>query len=459
MSVTPASYYIPAPKTAVFLSYAPAPADEWSAGRIAGSITRSGATVFLDEACIRHDPESHVLNALGSADEVLVLLTPTPPDYLKAHRTPAFLDRRFIWLAVGVAFARGIPIRGLLKELTRREVFEDAAIPRCVRDIELFDTVELYLADLQKRARNERVTPSRRFRLRCHICLCYGRNPSLPKLEKQLKDVGIESNRWHPESHVDNFDAAVVVLGDQSFEGRKVEAMVSFLEDFVDRRKPVALLSLPGAPHQPGILDRFPHRVEYRDLDHLSFLQLVWTIVGYQPYDIGTDQAVVETPPMAEPGIVQPQPGEPLRVFISYSHKDARLRRDLETHLTLLQRQKVIAMWTDRMITAGDEWKGEIDHNMESADVILLLVSADFVASDYCYDVEMTQALKLHVARKARVIPVILRACDWHSAPFAKLHALPTDGKPVTLWTDKPSAWTDVAAGIRKVAEQIRSHR
>ena len=162
---------------------------------------------------------------------------------------------------------------------------------------------------------------------------------------------------------------------------------------------------------------------------------------------------------MAEPGIVQPQPGEPLRVFISYSHKDARLRCDLETHLTLLQRQKVIAMWTDRMITAGDEWKGEIDHNMESADVILLLVSADFVASDYCYDVEMTQALKLHVARKARVIPVILRACDWHSAPFAKLHALPTDGKPVTLWTDKPSAWTDVAAGIRKVAEQIRSHR
>ena len=242
MSVTPASYYIPAPKTAVFLSYAPAPADEWSAGRIAGSITRSGATVFLDEACIRHDPESHVLNALGSADEVLVLLTPTPPDYLKAHRTPAFLDRRFIWLAVGVAFARGIPIRGLLKELTRREVFEDAAIPRCVRDIELFDTVELYLADLQKACQERACNAQSSIPFALPYLSFAMANPSLPKLERQLKDVGIESNRWHPESHVDNFDAAVVVLGDQSFEGRKVEAMVSFLEDFVDRRKPVALL-------------------------------------------------------------------------------------------------------------------------------------------------------------------------------------------------------------------------
>lgn len=465
MSVTPASYSTLAPKTAVFLSYALA--DEWSAFRIAGSITRSGATVFLDEACIRHDPESHVLNALGFADEVLILLTPTPPDYLKARRTPAFLDRRFVWLAVGVAFARGIPIRGLLKELTRREVFEDAAIPRCVRDIELFDTVELYelyLADLQKRTRNERVTPSRRFRLRCRICLCYGRNAHLPKLEKQLTDVGIESNKWHPESHVDNFDAAVVVLGDQSFEARKVEAMVSFLEDFLDRGKPVVLLSLPSAPEQPGVLDRFRRRVEYRRVEYresenLSFFQLVWAIVGYRSYDTGTDMAIVEKPPTVKPKVVKPKPGEPLRVFISYSHKDGRLRRELETHLKLLQRQEVIAVWTDRRITAGQEWKDKIDDSLESADIILLLVSADFVASDYCYDLEMKRALKRHDAGEARIIPIILKAVGWQSAPFGKLLALPTDGKPVMLWTDRPSAWTDVEAGIRTVAEQMRSHR
>jgi hypothetical protein len=158
-------------------------------------------------------------------------------------------------------------------------------------------------------------------------------------------------------------------------------------------------------------------------------------------------------------GPALPIPGEPLRVFISYSHKDERLRRELETHLTLLQRQKVIAMWTDRRIMPGEEWKDRIDENLDSAGIILLLVSADFVASRYCYDVEMTRALERHDAGEARVVPIILRSVDWHSAPFGKLQALPTDGKPVTLWTDRPSAWTDVAAGIRKVAEQIRSHK
>ena len=165
--------------------------------------------------------------------------------------------------------------------------------------------------------------------------------------------------------------------------------------------------------------------------------------------------AIVDKPPR----VVKPEPGKPLRVFISYSHKDKRLRPELENHLKLLQRQGVIAVWTDRKIAAGEEWKGKIDDNLESADIVLLLVSADFLASDYCYDVEMTRALERHNAGKARVIPIILKAVGWQSAPFGKLLALPTDGKPVMLWTDRPSAWTDVEAGIRTVAEQIRSHR
>ena len=99
----------------------------------------------------------------------------------------------------------------------------------------------------------------------------------------------------------------------------------------------------------------------------------------------------------------------PIEVFISYSHKDEALREKLGTHLSLLKRQGVIDEWHDRRIGAGQEWAGAIDEHLNSAAVILLLVSADFVASDYCYDLEMTRALERHDAGDARVIPVILR--------------------------------------------------
>jgi internalin A len=148
--------------------------------------------------------------------------------------------------------------------------------------------------------------------------------------------------------------------------------------------------------------------------------------------------------------------GGTVRVFVAYSHKDETLRAELDTHLKLLQRQGLISVWTDHKITAGEEWKGMIDENLESAGIILLLVSADFVASDYSYDVEMKRALERHEARTSRVIPIILRDVDWQSAPFGKLQALPRDGRPVTMWENKDSGWKDVAVGIRKVAEQIR---
>jgi len=147
--------------------------------------------------------------------------------------------------------------------------------------------------------------------------------------------------------------------------------------------------------------------------------------------------------------------GDPLRVFISYSHKDETLRAELETHLKLLQRQGLIAVWSDRRIDAGEEWRGKIDDNLDSARMILLLVSADFIGSDYCYDVEMTRALARQTANEARVIPIILRAVHWQPAPFGKLQALPKDGKPVTLWENKDSAWKDVSTGIRIVAERM----
>ncbi|WP_437747128.1 AAA family ATPase [Sorangium sp. So ce1504] len=147
----------------------------------------------------------------------------------------------------------------------------------------------------------------------------------------------------------------------------------------------------------------------------------------------------------------------PARLFFSYSHKDEALRDELETHLALLKREGLLQSWHDRRIGAGDEWAGQIDRNLDEAEVILLLVSADFLASDYCFDNEMKRALARHDAGQARVIPVILRQTDWHSAPFARLLALPKDGRPVTLWQDRDEAWTDVALGIRRAIEALRA--
>jgi internalin A len=148
-----------------------------------------------------------------------------------------------------------------------------------------------------------------------------------------------------------------------------------------------------------------------------------------------------------------------LRLFYSYSHKDEDLRNQLETHLKLLERRGVIAPWHDRLIGAGEEWKGQISDNLEKAEIVLLLISSDFIASDYCYDIEMNRALQQHDAGEARVIPVILRPCDWSSAPFGKLQALPKDGKAATIWRPRDKAWNDVAEGIRRAAQEMRGRR
>jgi len=152
-----------------------------------------------------------------------------------------------------------------------------------------------------------------------------------------------------------------------------------------------------------------------------------------------------------------PQPALPLRLFISYDHEDDDMREALEKHLASLKRQGFIASWYDRRIIAGEKWAKEIDENLEKADIILLLVSADFIDSDYCYEIEMTRALERDEADEARVIPVILRPVDWDGAPFGKLQALPKDANPVSSWDDPDEAWTDVARGIRQVVEQLRN--
>jgi internalin A len=152
--------------------------------------------------------------------------------------------------------------------------------------------------------------------------------------------------------------------------------------------------------------------------------------------------------PMSDEGSVQ--------LFYSYSHKDESLRNELETHLKLLKRRGLIETWHDRKIEAGEDWKRRIDDNLELADIILLLISADFIASDYCWDLEMKRALERHDSKDALVVPVIVRDVVWKTGPFAKLQALPKDGKAITKWANRDSAWRNVAEGLEKVVQQIR---
>jgi hypothetical protein len=143
-------------------------------------------------------------------------------------------------------------------------------------------------------------------------------------------------------------------------------------------------------------------------------------------------------------------------VFFSYSHADEALRDQLEKQLSLLKRQGIIDVWHDRRIGAGQDFAKEIDRHVETDDIILLLVSADFIDSDYCYDKEMIRAMERHEAGEAIVIPVILRACDWHGAPFGKLNATPPDGRPVTQYPDRDQALLEVAKAVRGAAERLK---
>ena len=152
-------------------------------------------------------------------------------------------------------------------------------------------------------------------------------------------------------------------------------------------------------------------------------------------------------------------------VFFSYSHKDEALRDELEVHLAMLKREGAISAWHDRKILAGDELNGQIHARLNDAQVILLLVSPDFLASAYCHDVEVKRAIELHADGSARVIPVILRPSDWQASTlFAELLAVPTDGKPITKWPDRDEAWLNVVQQLRAAlpkkaaAQAIQNH-
>ncbi|UBF23832.1 GUN4 domain-containing protein [Kovacikia minuta CCNUW1] len=150
-----------------------------------------------------------------------------------------------------------------------------------------------------------------------------------------------------------------------------------------------------------------------------------------------------------------------IKIFYSYSRKDLDMRNTLEDHLAALREAGRISTWHDLELEAGTEWEPAILSKLDTADIILLLVSHNFIASKYCYGTELKRAIARHDAGTARVIPIILRPCDWnHSCvPFSKLNVLPTHAIPITKWENRDDAFAIVAQRIRETVDELLTQK
>lgn len=157
-------------------------------------------------------------------------------------------------------------------------------------------------------------------------------------------------------------------------------------------------------------------------------------------------------------------PAAPVTLFYSYAHEDEGLRDELQGHLKILERRGLLAPWHDRKIVAGHDWSREIDVHLRSAELVLLLISKDFIESDYIMGTELGAAMQRHAAQQTVVVPIVVRAVDLdpedsEDMPFLKLQGLPTSLRPVTSWPNRDEAWTDVAKGLRATVKAIRERR
>jgi hypothetical protein len=148
---------------------------------------------------------------------------------------------------------------------------------------------------------------------------------------------------------------------------------------------------------------------------------------------------------------------ERIEIFLCYAHEDEVEMKRLAAYLGALRRQGFFDVWNDREIIPGADWMQEIDRHLNTAQVILLLVSEHFLNSDYCYVVEMKRAIERHERGEARIIPVILRPVYYQRTPFARLRTLPTNGQPISSWKNQHEAFFDVAEGIRRAVEEAAS--
>lgn len=153
--------------------------------------------------------------------------------------------------------------------------------------------------------------------------------------------------------------------------------------------------------------------------------------------------------------IMSDNSGSAARIFISYAHEDEDMKDELDKHLKVLKRSSKVQVWSDRALIAGEAWDQSIMSELHDASIVLLLVSVDFNASDFIWDKELAVAMERHRAGTARVVPIILRTCEWMNLPYAQLSALPRHGTPVTAYSDRDVAYSEIAQGVAQLVDQI----
>lgn len=142
---------------------------------------------------------------------------------------------------------------------------------------------------------------------------------------------------------------------------------------------------------------------------------------------------------------------EGAKIFISYAHADEKHFQKILQHLTILRRNSEISYWHDRKIDPGADWDNIISERLKGSDIVLLLLSPDFLASSYCFDTEVEKAMELHYEGQCVVLPIVIEHCDWQNSSLGRFQALPKDGKPISSWENKDEAYLSVANGLRKL--------
>ena len=198
-----------------------------------------------------------------------------------------------------------------------------------------------------------------------------------------------------------------------------------------------------------GILTTEYFRMERNRIAH-AILDMVNRKYSMQEQDL----AKSNSSPLSNNQRLANHSPKPLKVFISYSKRDKELRDELDIHLSTLKRQQYIDTWHDQDILPGDAWDAEIRQELHQADIVLFLISANFLATDYIMDIELPQALGRRAEGETTIIPIILRPCDWEGTRLGQLMALPQKGKPITSWSSRDEAWTEVVRGIKRVIDK-----
>jgi hypothetical protein len=222
---------------------------------------------------------------------------------------------------------------------------------------------------------------------------------------------------------------------------RTIEEQWTFIKGYADEY--VNLCKLRQLNVADDIAEILAHFSEYTNLKGSQIQE-----TSFPESSNTTGSQVKETSSQQSAGAIE--------VFFSYTHEDEAWRKKLEKSLSAMRREGLIQGWHDRNILAGSEWKREIMTRLNTAPIILLLVSQDFIDSDFCWNVELQQAMQRHKEGTACVIPIIVRPSDWKKTPFAQLQALPQDGMPISTWSNEDEALLQVARGIRHVIEGLK---